>query len=634
MITRLPGVKTHELAAPMQTGIDRVLTGTLARARRFLAMKTTLAPVRALRVAVLLTATALVFGSIYVVFEARGGIDRARREEDARLAAALAAFERARVRSFREAATAAGQAVSFVRRDDRWCGPFWSPAPSDEPVREPDALERKAIAAVDAGAFALGEAQFARLESRDSAPSAEAVLARSRALVALEQIDAAVELLLAAADRDGRRVRLGLPFGFSARLAAARQATKAGRTDLTVRALSDFLELTAPLPENGLNVVLEAVALAEPKNSTAGDLLRATARVAGLTAAGLFEAPPVGAVAYRPVPVLRTSEESFLVLAPEIAAAATARAERELTQNGEFHFGSGEPPSAKRRDAHRDARGDTWAAFAGDRPSEVAERTSRRSALAALGAAALAAGALLLLLMRERRLARLKATFVDLVSHELRTPLAALSLRTEMLQERDLTDDRRAHHTAALATETARLNHLVGRLLDFSRLERAAAGAATEEVSIRAIFARVARLLRGTLRAAGKRLVVETSADLASVPADPDLLERALSNLVENASKYAPAGTRVVLRVASGLDMARFEVEDEGPGVTEEEKTEIFAPFVRGRAARAGGAPGNGLGLAFVAHAARLHGGRSGVRSAAGRSGAVFWIDLPLRSRA
>ncbi|MCA8974492.1 MAG: HAMP domain-containing histidine kinase, partial [Planctomycetes bacterium] len=246
-----------------------------------------------------------------------------------------------------------------------------------------------------------------------------------------------------------------------------------------------------------------------------------------------------------------------------------------------------------------------------------------------LAIATLVFGNLLLwrLARRELALVRLRRDFVDIVSHELRTPLTALSLKAEMLAHGDVPDARLPHYLRSMHGDVRRLTEQVERILDFGRLERGTR-LQREIVPVRSFLARGLRAGRPALRLVGQQLEVEAPRSLPAIAADVEVLARALRNLLENAAKYAPHGSRVAVRAFASAGTVTVEVADTGPGVTPAERRAIFQPFVRASAASPD-IQGSGLGLALVEAAAKAHGGKVDVRERAG-GGAVFTLTLPI----
>ncbi|HHI80402.1 MAG TPA: hypothetical protein ENK02_10525 [Planctomycetes bacterium] len=262
--------------------------------------------------------------------------------------------------------------------------------------------------------------------------------------------------------------------------------------------------------------------------------------------------------------------------------------------------------------------------------SQVLQRTGRGMIL--LGILSFVLGNLLVwrMLRRELELSRMRSDFIDLISHELRTPLTALSLKAEMLARGELRPERVRSYQQSLKAEVDRLAVLVDEILDFARLEKGGKGGAAMDlrrVSPRTLLARGLGEAREGLRLGGHRVRVRAGRDLPLLQVDLDLLARALRNLLENAGKYAPAGSDIELWVEPWDQGLRLCVRDEGPGVPGKERERIFEPFVRGE--NAAGKPGSGLGLALVRQAVEAHGGRVWVEEASPR-GACFSLLLPL----
>jgi signal transduction histidine kinase len=197
-------------------------------------------------------------------------------------------------------------------------------------------------------------------------------------------------------------------------------------------------------------------------------------------------------------------------------------------------------------------------------------------------------------------------------AHELRTPLAVLGLR---LQRAKLA----AADRPAVERDLAQMNRLVGQLLDLARLEDPAR--LGEPTGIRPVdLARVAReaaaMVLPLAEEKGRPLEVEAAA-VVSLPGRPDELRRALCNLLENALVHGGGAVRVRVRVEPGGSAGRravVEVSDEGPGIAEGLREEVFDRFRKA----APGEAGAGLGLAIVRQVARAHGGEARVRPGPG----------------
>ena len=180
----------------------------------------------------------------------------------------------------------------------------------------------------------------------------------------------------------------------------------------------------------------------------------------------------------------------------------------------------------------------------------------------------------------------------------------------------------------------ARLSALVEDLLALASLEQAHSEA-SPELELREL--RAADVVRGVIELLGpaadaRRIRLESSIDEAVVVrANATLAEQALSNLVSNAIRYSPEGSRVTLAVRSAGALAELSVTDEGPGIAAKHLERIFERFYRVDKARSSSLGGTGLGLAIVKHIAQALGGRVEVSSELG-AGSRFSIFLPLAS--
>lgn len=226
-----------------------------------------------------------------------------------------------------------------------------------------------------------------------------------------------------------------------------------------------------------------------------------------------------------------------------------------------------------------------------------------------------------------RRSDDLKSALLGAVSHELRTPLASIMASAGSLRQRDVdwTEAEREEFHDAIEQEVERLDRLVGELLDLSRIESGRLVLSRQYHPLDALVDDVLGRLRRITQA--HRLAVEVPDDLPPISIDYQRMDQVLSNLVENAVKYAPTGTTITVRARRDAAGLRLEVADQGPGIRLEDRERAFVPFHRIRAD--GRAQGAGLGLAIARRLVEAHGGRIWIESAPG-SGARVVISLPL----
>ena len=218
---------------------------------------------------------------------------------------------------------------------------------------------------------------------------------------------------------------------------------------------------------------------------------------------------------------------------------------------------------------------------------------------------------------RERR-------FTADASHELRTPLALLKTEIELALDGEVPRDALVAALRSTGDETERLIRLANQLLALARSDAGSSSAAHQPTGAAALMRRAADRFAGRSSASGRTITVVDPGPAVQVLGDPDALERALVNLVENALDHG-AGT-VTLRARTDGSAVELHVIDEGPGPEADELPHVFERFRRGRRARAQ-SPGAGLGLAVVSAIAAAHGGTAAAQT--GVEGFDAWIVLP-----
>ncbi|MEH0417961.1 sensor histidine kinase [Streptomyces sp. B21-083] len=198
---------------------------------------------------------------------------------------------------------------------------------------------------------------------------------------------------------------------------------------------------------------------------------------------------------------------------------------------------------------------------------------------------------------------RIRTALLAAVSHDLRTPLAGIKAAVSSLRSDDVawSEEDRAELLAGIEDGADRLDHLVGNLLDMSRLQTGTVNPLIREIDLDEV---VPMALGGVPEDSVELDIPET---LPMVAVDPGLLERSVANLVENAVKYSPDGETVLVAASAIAERVEVRVVDRGPGVPDEAKDRIFEPFQRyGDAPRGAGV---GLGLAVARGFAEAMGG-------------------------
>ena len=220
--------------------------------------------------------------------------------------------------------------------------------------------------------------------------------------------------------------------------------------------------------------------------------------------------------------------------------------------------------------------------------------------------------------------------FVANASHELRTPLAVMRAELDVeLSRHDLPVEAR-DVLASTEEEVVRMSGIVENLLTLAQLDERRLALRLRRVDLVALASDVVQRGRRLAEDGGVRIRVV--GDPVDVDADPDRLEQAVGNLVENAVKYAGRGGEVIVAVGQLAGTAELTVTDGGPGIPTEALPHLFDRFFRVDEPRARDMGGSGLGLAICREIVRAHGGDVTVISEPGH-GSVFAVTLPLRLR-
>jgi two-component system sensor histidine kinase KdpD len=220
-----------------------------------------------------------------------------------------------------------------------------------------------------------------------------------------------------------------------------------------------------------------------------------------------------------------------------------------------------------------------------------------------------------------------RAGFLAAMTHNLRTPLASIKASVETLEDPTaaVDDATRAQLLSTAHEETERLERLVTKVLELSRIHAGAIEPRLEPTDVGEITRGAVRRLR--YLAARDRVRLSVADDAVVVAVDPEMVELVLVILIENALRVAPDGTEVAVVVGpEPAGGCRIEVIDHGPGIPVQSREKVFEEFVRLE-----GAPdqtGSGLGLAIARALVDAHGGTIGIDDTPG-GGATFTVTLP-----
>lgn len=218
-----------------------------------------------------------------------------------------------------------------------------------------------------------------------------------------------------------------------------------------------------------------------------------------------------------------------------------------------------------------------------------------------------------------RRSNVVKTALLRSVSHDLRSPLTAITTAAGGLSSETLSEDGRRELVSVIATEASRLSHLVDNLLDLSRLQGGGADPRADWCSVE----EVVRAALDSVAAPEGGFELRVEPGLPLIEADAGQVERALANVLENATRHG-AGAPVTVNVRRMGAQIGIRVTDRGPGVPREELERIFEPFHG-----AGEHAGAGLGLAIARGFVEANGGRIRAESLPGQ-GTTFTIQIPV----
>ena len=224
---------------------------------------------------------------------------------------------------------------------------------------------------------------------------------------------------------------------------------------------------------------------------------------------------------------------------------------------------------------------------------------------------------------------QLRAALLDSITHELRTPLTGIRMAaTTMLTDASLDDTSRLDLASVINEESIRLDRLIDEAVVMARLSSGEVHVSRQSWEIADVVQMALDPLRGRLR--GREVHVDILSGIPRLPMDADLMRRVWKHLLENAVQYSPAGSPIRLTASIQLDRLIMQIQNQGPGIAEDDQPMVFDRFFRG-ANRGMHAEGTGMGLAIVKTILEAHQGGISVRSGRGL-GATFSFWIPAGS--
>ncbi|RPI15724.1 MAG: sensor histidine kinase, partial [Acidobacteriales bacterium] len=225
-----------------------------------------------------------------------------------------------------------------------------------------------------------------------------------------------------------------------------------------------------------------------------------------------------------------------------------------------------------------------------------------------------------------RQSEEMKSAMLDALAHEFKTPLTAIKAAVSSLLSDNSASPAHKELLQVAEEEADRLTWLVNESVQVARIEAGRMELRKQPQAIAPLIHEVLGRMTGALES---RIVeVRTSNDLPPVPADRELLLIVLRQLLDNAAKYSPPGSPIVVGASEEKGAVVVTVTDRGPGIPQADLNRVFEKFYRGPHARQS-VPGTGMGLAIAREIVRGHGGELKVVSCSGQ-GSEFSFALPL----
>jgi signal transduction histidine kinase len=233
-------------------------------------------------------------------------------------------------------------------------------------------------------------------------------------------------------------------------------------------------------------------------------------------------------------------------------------------------------------------------------------------------------------LVREIRRNAQHDAFINAVTHELKTPVASIRLYLETLQSRPVDEDRRKEFYQIMLEDSDRLLGTIEQILRTGRIGHTRRHLHLSTVDFGALVEECLMRERRLYHLSADAMTFRTGAP-TTIRCDADEVRAAVSNLIDNAIKYAGKEPKVEVEMKPVDDRnVAIKVKDNGPGIAKEEVNQIFKRFYRVRGPQSTRVKGTGLGLFIVRSVAKRHGGKAWVESDGQGHGSTFVLQLPI----
>lgn len=219
--------------------------------------------------------------------------------------------------------------------------------------------------------------------------------------------------------------------------------------------------------------------------------------------------------------------------------------------------------------------------------------------------------------------------FYSVISHELRTPLSSINGALGVIADGSAgkVNAQVMRMVQIALANSERLMRLISDILDWKKIESGKFKLNLSEVYPEALLDKVIESVKPLSRQAGVSLVKDIRSN-HPLCADQDRILQVITNLVDNAIKFSPQGSSVILQVENRFDTVRFSVIDSGPGIAPDQMDKLFKVFQQLDSSDSRKKGGTGLGLSISRSLVELHGGQIGVDSRNDSTGSTFWFEL------
>ncbi len=235
------------------------------------------------------------------------------------------------------------------------------------------------------------------------------------------------------------------------------------------------------------------------------------------------------------------------------------------------------------------------------------------------------------IILQQKKLSLMKNDFINNMTHEFKTPIATVSLATEALQDREVSqsDDMRKRYIKMIQEENRRLGTQVERVLQIAAIEKQDFNLNLEVLDIHSLIQSLIENMKIQVESRGGRIAAVLSAAVCEIKGDETHITNCILNLLDNANKYSPDSPNIIVRTESNHTSLIISVQDHGMGMSKETQKHVFEKFYRLPTGNRHDVKGFGLGLSYVKSMVEAHQGTVSVDSTPGK-GSTFTITLPL----